>query len=98
MTPRAQVAAVLLGFAALGAVGLLHVARHRAVIQLGYELGQVMSELRKLEEEERRLALEEAVLTSPARIEPLALEFGMVRPSPAAIRVIGASAPLASAP
>jgi cell division protein FtsL len=89
ISPAARVGLLGLVFAALGALGLLRVSRHRAVVQLGYELGDAMAELRRLEEEERRLELEEAVLTAPARIEKLAGELGMVRPPPAAIRVVG---------
>lgn len=97
-SPRARVAAVVLGFALVCAAGLYQVARHRAVVRVGYELSQAMEELRTLEEEERRLDLELDLLTAPARVERVATELGMVRPSPTAIRVVGAPTSLARVP
>jgi cell division protein FtsL len=97
-SPRARVATLVLMFAVLCAAGLHQVSRQRALVRVGYDLGQAMSELRRLEEEERRLDLELNLLTAPARIERVAGELGMVRPSPSAIRVIGVSAPLARNP
>jgi cell division protein FtsL len=87
-SPRARVAALLIAWALVCGVGLFQVSRRRSAVQVGYQLGDVMQELRALEEEERRLDLELNLLTAPARIERVAGELGMVRPSPAAIRVI----------
>ena len=85
--------------ALLTALGLHHVAHRRAVVGLGYELSTATAELRRLDEEARRLRLEQSVLTSPARIEHLAAGLGMVRPSTEQIRVVWRSpASLAPAP
>jgi cell division protein FtsL len=98
-SPRARVACVVLLFAAVCTAGLFQVSRRRALVQIGYELARVMTELRRLEEEERRLDLELNLLTAPGRIERVASELGMIRPSPAAIRVVGnRAASLARAP
>ncbi len=86
--PRLAVIA-LVGMAALAtAIGLRHVGHRREVVRLGYELSAATVELRRLDEEARRLRLEKSVLTSPARIERLAAGLGMVRPAPEQIRVV----------
>jgi len=72
------------------ALGVGHVARRQSVIRLGYELSDAVTELRRLEEENRRLRLERSVLTNPARIERLAFAMGMARPVPGQIRVVDA--------
>ena len=86
----------------LTAVGLRHVADRRDVVRVGYALSSATAELRRLEEDNRRLRLERSVLTSPARIERLAAGLGMVRPGPEQIRVVRdgavAAAPSAGEP
>jgi len=80
---------VLVGLAVLGtALALRHVGHRRQVVGLGYQLSTAATELRRLDEEARRLRLEKSVLTSPARIERLALGLGMIRPTPEQIRVV----------
>ncbi|HUS63248.1 MAG TPA: cell division protein FtsL [Kofleriaceae bacterium] len=70
------------------AIGLRHVADRRDVVRVGYALSSATAELRRLEEDNRRLRLERSVLTSPARIERLAVGLGMARPGPEQIRVV----------
>ena len=89
--PRLAVFAVI-GLAVLmTALALRHVGHRRQVVELAYELGEATSALRKLDEEARRLRLEKSVLTSPARIERLALALGMVRPTTEQVRVVWSS-------
>ena len=49
-------------------------------------------ELRRLEEENRRLRLERSMLRHPDRIERYAQHLGMIRPDPRQIRVVAPSA------
>jgi len=79
---------MLLVAAGLCAGGIFVVGQRREAVRVGYGLGKAMAELRTLEEEERRLDLELNLLTAPARIERVASELGMIRPSPTAIRVV----------
>ena len=69
-------------------VGIAHVGRRQQVIQLGYLLSQATEALEREQEENRRLRLENSVLTDPARIEQLAESLGMTRPGPDQIRVL----------
>lgn len=95
LSPRLRVACCLVLFAAMLAPALAHVARQRQIVEVGYDLGKAMGDLRRLEEEGRRLNLELSVLTAPARIERLAGELGMVRPPPGSVRVVRATTELA---
>jgi len=70
------------------ALGVGHVARRQQVIRLSYQLTDAVTELRRLEEEDRRLRLERSVLTNPARIERLALAMGMTPPGSGQVRVV----------
>ena len=62
------------------------------MIRLGYTLSEETTELRKLEEENRRLRLERSMLRHPDRIERYAQHIGMTRPDPSQIRVIDPTA------
>jgi len=84
---RAAVIVVLLAASAVLALGLTHVARRQRGIRIGYALSTDTTELRRLEEENRRLRLERSMLRHPRRIERLAVELGMARPDPHQIRV-----------
>ena len=86
--PRLTIAGLVLLAALVTALGLRQVAHRREVVRLGYALSSVTAELRRLDEQARRLRLEKSVLTTPARIERLAESLGMVRPSPEQIRVV----------
>ena len=44
ISPGARVGCLILGFAMLVSVGLVQVARRRAVVEVGYDVGQSMSE------------------------------------------------------
>jgi cell division protein FtsL len=80
---------VLGAFAAVMVAGLTHVALRLRMIRVGYALGEKTKERRDLEEEHRKLLLEQSLLRSPERIEKLAHEkLGMTRPDPAHIRVV----------
>ena len=86
--PRLAIAGVVVLAVLVTALGLRRVAHRREVVRLGYELSSSTAELRRLDEEARRLRLEKSVLTSPARIEKLATGLGMVRPVPGQVRVV----------
>ncbi len=86
--PRLAIAGLVLLAVLVTALGLRQVAHRREVVRLGYELSSITAELRRLDEQARRLRLEKSVLTSPARIERLAEGLGMVRPAPEQIRVV----------
>ncbi|HKE17799.1 MAG TPA: cell division protein FtsL [Kofleriaceae bacterium] len=86
--PRAAVAGLVALAALTTALGLRQVAHRREVVSLGYALSTDTAELRRLDEQARRLRLEKSVLTSPARIEHLAAGLGMVRPAPEQVRIV----------
>lgn len=86
--PRLTIAGLVALAVLITALGLRRVAHRREVVRLGYELSSITAELRRLDEEARRLRLEKSVLTGPARIERLATGMGMVRPAPEQIRVV----------
>jgi len=71
-----RVMAVLMIVAAL----LLYVGGKVRIVQLGYQIEALEKEKGDLERENRALRIEAASLSSPARIEELALKrLGMVR-------------------
>jgi cell division protein FtsL len=80
---------VLLGlFVILTAVGLGHVSLRYRMIRVGYSMAETLTERRALEEENRKLRVEQSLLRSPARVERIAREqLKMERPEPARIRV-----------
>ena len=86
--PRMSIVGLVVLGALVTALGLRQVSHRREVVRLGYELSAVTAELRRLDEQARRLRLEKSVLTSPQRIEHLAAGLGMVRPAPEQIRVV----------
>jgi len=86
--PRLAIAGLVALAALVTIFGLRQVAHRRAVVRLGYELSAATAELRRLDEQARRLRLEKSVLTNPGRIERLATGLGMVRPAPEQIRVV----------
>jgi len=85
---RGVVAVLVLIAGAVLALCLAHVHRRHLLVQLGYELSEETAELRKLEEENRRLRLERSMLRHPNRIERFAESLGMVQPDPSQIRVV----------
>ncbi len=59
---------------------LLYVGGKVKIVQLGYQIEALEQEKRDLERENRALRIEAASLSSPARIEEIALKrLGMVR-------------------
>lgn len=72
----------------LTGLGIRQVSDRRERVRLGYELSAASAELRRVSEENRRLRLEKSVLTDPDRIERLAANLGMVRPTTDQIRVV----------
>lgn len=86
--PRLAVAGLVVLAVVSTAIGVRHVADRRDVVRVGYALSSATAELRRLEEDNRRLRLERSVLTSPARIERLAVGLGMARPGADQIRVV----------
>ncbi len=72
-------------------------ARH-AVVRLGYQLSLANEEVRQLREAERRLELERATLTNPARIHTLAAAMGMAPATADVIRLVRPAAGVAAVP
>jgi cell division protein FtsL len=93
MTERAShvktaiVCIAVIGAAAM-AVGITHVSRRHEAVRAGYELSKATTELRRVQEENRRLRLEQSVLTNPKRIERLARALGMKHPHSGQVRVV----------
>jgi cell division protein FtsL len=77
----------LIAFVVVG-LGVGHVSRRQEVIRLGYELSEASSELRALQEENRKLRLERSVLTNPERIRALAESLEMTQPTEGQVRVV----------
>lgn len=71
-------------------VAIAEIKHHHRLIKLSYELSGATVELRRAEEENRRLRLERSLLLAPERIERLAGELGMIRPRPSQIRKLSA--------
>jgi cell division protein FtsL len=98
--PRSRRTITVMTLVAVIATGLA-VARVRSrhqVVQLGYQLSRANEDVRQLREASRRLELERATLTNPARINTLAAAMGMV-PAPAdAIRVVRQAPGVAAVP
>jgi cell division protein FtsL len=95
-SPRGVAACCLVLFAmGLLTLCLTRVYRQHQIIRAGYELSEARSTLRKLDEENNRLKVEENMLTDPGRIEALANGLGMVRPAPEQLRVITTNKPVA---
>lgn len=85
---KIAVAGMIVAALILMLLGIAHVSRRQEVIGLGYQLSRATEELRRQEEENRRLRLEKATLTNPERIRRLAESLGMTQPGPAQIRVV----------
>lgn len=61
---------------------ILYVGGKVKIVQLGYQIEALEREKRELERANRALLIEASSLTSPARIEELAIKrLGMVRPA-----------------
>lgn len=65
----------------LSAAFLAYTRIHLEVIDTGYLIGRLEHQLDELVERERRLRFEASKLQSPERLERLASELGLVRPS-----------------
>ena len=78
-------------------LAVVRITRRHQVIELGYDLSRTAEALRSARELNRRLALERATLTAPARIEALASQLGMVPAAPDQLRVVNSHAALARA-
>lgn len=72
---------VLLVLIPLGALLLVYIGAHLAVLDKAYRIQELERELEELSRRERQLRLEEAYLASPPRLEERARdELGMVPP------------------
>jgi cell division protein FtsL len=87
---------VLITIIATG-LAIMRVRSRHDVVRLGYQLSKANEEVHVLREAERKLELERATLTNPARINTLAAAMGMVPAPAAAIRVVP-KAPVADPP
>lgn len=81
---------LVLAAIAIGALGVMRVARRHQIVQLGFALSARTDELHKLSDENRALELERSTLADPRRIRALAAAFGMVSVPPDAIRIVPA--------
>jgi cell division protein FtsL len=87
--------AVLFGVL-FAAVGVLHVTSRTCIVDIGYRLSSIESEVRTLVHQSDQLKLEMATLKSPTRLEKIAREkLGMVAPSAAAVVSVAPAARLA---
>jgi len=68
----------LLTAAAILAVGFLYAGhQHFAALHLGYETEKLRDALTNAKEQQRRLAVQKEIATSPARLEQAARQLGM---------------------
>jgi len=88
---RRTITVMVLVAAIVTALAIMRVQSRHEVVRLGYQLSKVNEEVRQLREAERKLELERATLTNPARINTLAAAMGMVPAPAAAIRVVPAA-------
>ena len=82
---------LVLAAIAIGALGIMRVARRHEVVKLGFELSSKTDRLHKLADENRALELERSTLGDPRRIRALAAALGMVSVPPDAIRIVPAA-------
>ncbi len=79
--------ALVIGLIVIGL--LLYVAGKVKIVQLGYQLENMKREKQELERVNRSLRIEASSLSSPARIEEIAVKrLGMVRPAKGNIVVV----------
>jgi cell division protein FtsL len=69
-------------------LAVMRVRSRHDVVRLGYQLSKANEDVRHLREAERKLELERATLTNPARINTLAAAMGMVPAPAASIRLL----------
>lgn len=85
---RSIVIAMVLTACMLTGVGVVRVMRQHEVLRLGYQLARETEHVRRQREEQRRLEVERATLTSPERIRKLATQLGMTTVAPDKIRIV----------
>jgi cell division protein FtsL len=90
---RRTITVMVLVAAIATALAVVRVQSRHDVVRLGYQLSKQNEEVRQLRETERKLELERATLTNPARINTLAAAMGMAPAPAAAIRVVPKAAP-----
>ena len=96
-TVRALVSIMALVAVLVTALAVVRISRRHDVIELGYQLSRSAEKLRHARELNRRLELERATLTAPARIQAMATTLGMTPVPPEQIRVVPARQAVASA-
>ena len=73
---------IVLLFGLVVLVLMLYVGGKVQIVRLGYQIDELEKQMRDLERMNRSLQIEASSLSSPGRIEELAMNrFGMVRPS-----------------
>ncbi len=87
---RPVIVAMVIAAIALAIGGAVRVSREHDVLRYGYELSKRARHVHVLQETRRRLELEQAMLSSPARIRRLATQLGMTTIAPDKIRVVHA--------
>ncbi len=86
---RGSVLLVLTMFVSLIGAGLAHVTLRLGVVKRCYQIGELTHERQQLEEEQRKLLVEQSLLRDPARIEKIATEqLHMERPDASRLRVV----------
>jgi cell division protein FtsL len=79
---------VLLALAVISGL-LLYVGGKVKIVRLGYQIEALEREKREMERENRSLLIEASSLSSPARIEEIAIKrLGMIRPAKENIVVV----------
>jgi cell division protein FtsL len=64
------------------ALTMVYVWQHFSAIEVGYSVEAQKAAVEQLREENRQLRLNEAVLSDPGRIAPMASQLGMAAPEP----------------
>ncbi|MBZ0238890.1 MAG: cell division protein FtsL [Deltaproteobacteria bacterium] len=90
---RRTITVMVLVAAIITALAIMRVQSRHEIVRLGYQLSKVNEDVRQLREAERKLELERATLTNPARINTLAAAMGMAPAPAAAIRVVPRAQP-----
>jgi cell division protein FtsL len=90
---RRTITVMVLVVAIATSLAIMRVQSRHDVVRLGYQLSKANEELRHERETERKLELERATLTNPARINTLAAAMGMAPAPAASIRVVPKTQP-----
>jgi len=95
MERRREMVSFTLAMALLFALTMVYVWQHFSAIEVGYAVEAQKQTVEQLREENRQMRLQEAELSDPGRIAPLARRLGLVAPDPGqVVRPDGGDAPV----